>query len=818
MNDLLSGSDLSASPEFATPDRALVFEVIGPVANFVEAARTLGLEWLTEDYEAIPGEDDEESEYLEEEESGTSFLYVTMPSLDGLRRLLALWRRYSKGGAKPDDAKEWWTLFGYLSDIRTWSARDRIDPAIQAFVDRSIELYPDRPIKIELDLWFRENEDLRNEAYTYLVALLEGVDGRLLDFVTIEPIKYQAALVEVPASQARALQAYTGPIADADPVMTVRPQSLFASREREASATPVPDRVPPVMLDGRPAIAALLDGYPIQNHKMLANRVDVEEVDIGGANVPVMRRYHGTAMASLILHGDLAKNEPSLTRALKIVPILAAPQGLHGECTPPDKLPIAMVYRAVLALVTGWKGASPKGEHVVIFNHSVCDQQGAFARRPSAWAKLLDYLSHEYRLLFVVSAGNILDPFRIDTYKNCDDFACADEIERQIVLLRCLEQAKGTRQLLNPAEAVNALTVGAMHFDGEPEIPDGHVNPFANIGVTNLCSAVGLGVNRAIKPDLIEAGGRQLAASELVDSVVSVWGTDLGLVGQLSATADPFGGDTTKLGYSTGTSNAAALVTRSAIRIADTVEALFSDNEQNWLNEPTRAVVLKVLLAHGCAWGQTGALLDQTYPPIERKCWQRRREAISRFIGYGRADIHRIITADGSRITLLADDVIAHNDRHEYSIPIPRAMINNKEVRRVIMTLAWSSPIDPSSMRYRGFSLELVDESGKRKFWSGVKPVLQPSPDAGRRGTLQHIILEDKKLIASTDTGNFVVNVQARAALATFDKQKVPYALAITVEMAQSVRSDLFADVEARVRKKVAERVRERPRSKVRVG
>ncbi|MGQ3046351.1 MAG: S8 family peptidase [Niveispirillum sp.] len=796
--DLLGGADLSARPAEASPDRALVFEVIGPVANFVQAARNVGLEWLAEEYDSPSAEDDNDSEYIEEESTSETLLYVTMPSIAGLQRVLALWNRFIRNEPKPSDGREWWALFGYLNNVRTWSAQDRVDPAVEAYVERMLERYPERPVRLELDLWFREDEELRARARDYVDALMESVSGRVLDFATIPPICYQAALVELPGYQARMLRQYRGPLADADRVMRVKPQSLYLSGERQPIPTTLDERDPPDEPDNRRAIVALLDGYPIQNHHLLANRVDIEEVDVTGEMSPVARRFHGTAMASLILHGDLGHGEPPTDRILKIVPILAAPQGLHQECTPLERLPVAMVYRAVTALMEGLDGGPPLGNEVVIINHSVCDQEAPFARRASPWAKLLDYLSHEHKLLFVVSAGNSNSPFEIDTYVDCDDFENADAIERQLVLLRAIERAKGTRLILSPAESINSVTVGAIHEDSSTGCPAGHVDPFVPIGVTNLTSGVGLGFNRAIKPDLVEAGGRQMAMSETAEGTVSVWAREHGDAGQLTAIPDTNGGTNTKTGRSTGTSNAAALVTRAALKVADVVEELFSQDGQDWVRLPTRAVVLKALLVHSCSWGSVGKLLNNLY----NGNWQRKREAISRFLGYGRPDHSRIMRGDGSRITLLADDIITPDLLHEYKIPIPRAMVGNRELRRVTMTLAWSTPTDPGSRRYRGVLAEIVDRNGKRDFWDGVGSTLQPHPFAGRRGTLQHLVLEGKKLIRSLEEGAFFVGVQARADLPLFAAAKVPYALAITLELAQPVRDDLFADVEARVRLK----------------
>lgn len=813
MSDILAGTDVSDDPSRASPDRALVLEVIGPVADFVGAARAAGLEWLAEDVAPLDLEDD--SEY---DEQDRNLLYVTMPTLAGLNRMLALWRRYARGDDRPSDAREWWRLFGYLADVRTWSARDRVDPVVQRHIERILRADPGLRIRLELDLWYRRDAALRDAARTSLGDLMRTIGGTVLDFAVIPEIEYQAALVELPGVKALELAGLEGPLADADPVMRIRAQSLYASDgpDDDGSAIDAPAEPPPP--DGRPPIVALLDGHPVQNHVLLGTRVDVVEVDVAGSEVPVARRMHGTAMASLILHGDLGAPLPELGRRLRIVPILAAPAGLDVECTPLDRLPIPLVNRAVKALADGLDGAAPLGARVVVLNHSVCDQHGAFAGRASPWAKLLDHLAHEHRLLFVVSAGNVREAFEMDTYADSDEFAGGDRDERQVSLLRSIERAKGTRLMLSPAESINALTVGALHEDEADGAPVGLVDPFDQAsGVTNLASSVGLGVNRGMKPDVVEAGGRQLAASDDADGVLTVWAAEHPDVGQRVAVPDRQG-RLDRLARTTGTSNAAALVTRAAVRAADAVEALFARDGQDWGTARTRAVVLKTLVVHGCAWGATFDLLDAIYPPAAPKRWARRREAISRFLGYGRPAMDRILSEAGHRATLLADDEIGHDERHSYRIPIPRAMIGNRELRRVVLTLAWSSPIDPGSTRYRGFALDIVNAEGKRAFWRGVGAVGQPHPDAARRGTVQHLVLEGENMVRADADGAFLVCVQARAALPAFEDETVPYALAVTLEMGQPIRQDLREDVLGRIRARTSVRppvgVRDRVRGR----
>lgn len=828
---VLAGADLKNSPAEVAPDRALVFEVIGPlstVTKFIQAARETGFDWLGEDYDLTQHEDEDDEGNVAAADDGEgvdadqSVLYVTMPSINGLQKIVALWKRFTGREPKPSGPDgEWWDLFKYLSDVRPWSAKDRVDPALDRYVERMVRQQPDKPIRLELDLWYRSDPKLRANAQTYVEALLKVIDGKLLDFATIEPIHYQAALVEIPIAQAEMLSSVAGPIAEADGVMRVRPQSFYEATTMDGDVTLSSDEIAGAVARHKPAVAALLDGYPVENHVHLSGRLDVQEVDVAAASVPVARRRHGTSMASLIVHGDLGLPGGAIDRPLKVVPILAAPQNMTVECTPPGVLPIKMVYRAVTALMEGIDGKSAQGEGVVIINHSICDREAPYARKPTYWAKLLDYLSHEYRLLFVVSAGNCYEPFAVDTYADVAAFQNADPIERQVAILRCVENAKGKRVILSPAESMNSLTVGAVHDDQAGACPPGLAEPYDKVsGVPNLSSSVGLGINRAIKPDLVEAGGRQLVRVNLKNGAMSAWAFEHQDVGQLAAVPDPAGLRDDRTGRSTGTSNAAALVTRAAIRMAGVAEDLFEEVNQSWVDSQTRAVVLKALVAHGCHWGQTGELLHGLYPGH----WQKKREAVSRAIGYGRADYDRIVTAGGNRITLLADDLIGRDESHQYKLPIPRAMIANREIRRITMTLAWSSPIDPITNRYRGVMVELVDAKGKRKFWDGLEGITDangskiptgPVATATRRGTLQHLAFQGKKLIRAAGTGEIIVGVQARVDLAAFAKEKVPYALAVTLEMAQPVRQDLNADVAARVRLKRVE-VPARPRTRVR--
>jgi hypothetical protein len=122
-------------------------------------------------------------------------------------------------------------------------------------------------------------------------------------------------------------------------------------------------------------------------------------------------------------------------------------------------------------------------------------------------------------------------------------------------------------------------------------------------------------------------------------------------------------------------------------------------------------------------------------------------------------------------------------------------MIRSREIRRITMTLTWMPPMHPTSIAYRGVHLDVVDQEGRRKFWRGVQTVMQPHPDDMRRGTCAHFVLEGSNSTPFVDSSGLFIGVQARALSKHFEESMVPYAMAVTLEVAPTVREDIYASV-----------------------
>lgn len=827
LSDVLDRTDIKVAddPSALAPERALVMEIIGSPTRFENAARKIGLEWLAEEVAMLRGvsyfdpgaeplDEDDETDAHEADASPSATgdvllddvypadempgsIYLGMPTKASFEKLRSLWDRYKSGKAPPENHGDWWKLFGLLHVLRPWGAEDRIGEATRRRLRDDRYRGRGEDLRLEIDLWYRVDAARRDEASADFRAAVLALGGSILDEFRIDEIRYHSVLVNLPGDAVDAIVERTGPLALDDDVMTIRPQNGFRFTIQE----PVSQRSPDADDDGDPdgaSIGAMLDGYPVENHVRLRNRLDIVELDVADSMAPVKKRFHGTAMASLIVCGDLHDGDARLRRRLKVVPVLM-PDG-DIETTPKDKLALRMIHRAVVDLKEGTGGRDPSGRDVVIINHSICDEAFGFAGSISPWGRLLDHLAWKYRVLFVVSAGNINDTFELPNYPTAIDMRKATPEHRRAEMLRGIDAAKSMRTMFSPAESVNALTVAAAHRDGSTAtLPASKTDPYGDVAAPILGSGLGHGFNRSVKPDVMLPGGRQVA-HPTEGPILRVHGREFAdHVGQKVAMPDVTLGRLDFTRMSAGTSNAAALATRTGMLIGDVLGESFKDATVPWYRRPTAPCILKALIAHGAGWGDLGRDMSDVHAPAGHP--NRRKEAVSRAMGYGSVDPERVIGAAGNMVTLLGEDSIAKGERHMWRVPLPDELQSFAEFRRIVVTLAWLTPVKSNSSQYRTVGLSLHSASGKSDIWEGVRRVgHQPAIGFSRRGTLIHSVYEDERKAVPFPIGSdFEINVQAASKMPGMSGVLVPYALAVTIEVANTVRTDIADSVRKRV-------------------
>ena len=438
-----------------------MFEVAGSIGDFHQlVGRTQGLEFLADEEREFDPDDDffevdtrrgREGQPRTDKPVGGR-LYLAMPDVGALRELIRLWNTWRSEEDLPYGHTQWRDVFAGLRDIRPWGPVDRI-------ADETIEFWRDdlggessEPVRIEAELWFYERAERRAAAWRRMEEAVAAAGGSVVHHAVIEDIRYEAAPIDLPRSEVERLVARDEiHLAICDDIMFLRPQSSLDIPERgdetESGAGLTVD--PP---DDRPPVAALIDGMPVQNHQLLAGRLDVDDPDNLEEMSVLSGREHGTAMASLILHGDRNLGERPLSRRIHLRPILYAPENGRREEPSRDRLLVDVLYRAIRRMKEGEGAGEATAPDVFLVNLSLGDPRRPFSGPMSPWAKLLDYLAESYGILFLVSAGNVTSPLPVSAFSDWTSFEDADPEDRERAVLQALADNRAWRMLLSPAE------------------------------------------------------------------------------------------------------------------------------------------------------------------------------------------------------------------------------------------------------------------------------------------------------------------------------------------------------------------------------
>lgn len=396
----LSFQDLQTTVAGAEPEQVIVLETLTDAVQDVAkaAARIPGLEWLAErDIDDVAPEYGFENE-KKRDETVPRRLYALMSNQRAMDQLLMLWREWTQNPTRrlKYGFGPFKHVFELLRDVRRWGPEDRIaHTGVLECWREAVAL--GAMTTFEVEFWFRSDLARRQQAYGEVERLVQELGGQCLDHATIPEIIYHAALVEMPG---RVVQQFLADIATGAYPLLLRSQGVLFFRARAQSAfglrpvEPIPFELEERLReqrgpDGDP-IVAVLDGLPLENHAALGGRIVVDDPDDHRARYEVAQQQHGTAMASLVIHGDLHDDGPALQQKVYVRPVLL-PEPFQGtrEITPPNRLLVDLIHRAVRRLFEGDGEQPPVAPTVQIISLSLGDPTQPFDREMSPSAASL---------------------------------------------------------------------------------------------------------------------------------------------------------------------------------------------------------------------------------------------------------------------------------------------------------------------------------------------------------------------------------------------------------------------------------------------
>jgi len=518
---------------------------------------------------------------------------------------------------------------------------------------------------------------------------------------------------------------------------------------------------------GAPGVVVLDSGLTT-NHPLVAPAVGDSQSfvpELGADD----EHGHGTIVGGLALYGDLE----ALASSGVFTPVLRLFSGriTDGQNENSSGFTEKHIEEAVRYFSSNY-GCK-------IFNLSFGDTRRPFeGGHVRGLAAVLDSLTRQYGVLFVVSAGN---------FSGSEVLPEDWRAEYPHYLLD--EQAR----LLDPAPALNVLTVGSLARYEVPRMGQNFPNDpsyqaIARRDQPSPFSRCGPGPNGAIKPDVVEYGGNEYV--DLRTRRPAPRGkTELGEIG---FSRDFAGGKLFCI--DSGTSFAAPKITHLAGRLL----LEYPDASPNLL----RALIVS----------------HSRHPEAAVELLEKDEEKLYRLLGYGLPDGGAALFSSERNVTLIREDRLGENQHHFYRIPLPDDFLRPpaRRARRITVALAHTPRVRRTRLEYRTSnfrfrvvrhgSLDEVVKTFRRAPSTEQEDLIpevghfRPTGQQRSRGTVQAATWEVKQVDSRwKDQDLFVVLTRTVPLWARDLSAEEAYALVVVIEDRSAEQVRYYTQISQRV-------------------
>lgn len=807
---------LSLKPEGFFTEYIVVFEVAGSIDEFYKAIKEVpGMFFLKEQLEEFEPDEDF---YKGDIEKYKGRIFVSMVNKKSIDEIIRLWKIFEKNREATFDSglAKFKDLFKKLKSVRPYSVEDRLeDTGMHRYLEGIREMGEDS-VRFEVEFTYPGSKQRRDIAFEEFRTLIQEVGGSIIEGskVDLMAIRYFACLADAPTSAFENITNQTSVrFLRASNVLYFRPpgQAKVSLESNETIEFKSEFRAEEPFGD---PFVALFDGLPLENHELLRGRLIVDDPDGFASKYIAGSRIHGTAVASAICHGDLNGQKQSLLRPIYARPVMQY-NGFNGEEFPQDRLLIDLLHSAIVRMVKGTHQEAPVAPRVKVVNLSLGDGYRPFRKEMSSWAKFLDWASYEYNLLFIVSAGNFSDPikFNIDPA----EFRNPISAEGKKSFLEQMLNQDFNRKILSPAESINSLTVGALNKDmAEIDLSDpmffARINLTDDHGYLAPYSRFGWGMNDSVKPDILMPGGRvfmrRAPADRATDHVNLLFGPNGNDQAPGVLVASPgVEGDSNRVSFQFGTTFSAAQTTHLAGNLMEILVQLNQESDPSQqIHESYFPVLVKALITHGANLGENYSLfreLIERFPSVANNQIKARTVA---YTGYGEVNEDRVLYCTAHRVTLIGVGELTWNEAqsaHLFKFPLPASISSQVIQKRLVTTLAWFSPCNVWSNKYRIAHLYLSNFRNNEDITldDGMYDFKKTS-----RGTLQHQVYEGTRADAFIEGGNMLVKVNCRKDASDSELKfwkRIKYGLAVTLEIPETVDVDIYEEIKAAIQTQV---------------
>jgi len=801
--------ELKTDPLGIVPERALVFVTASAIQNFIKAAEKAGLTVISEIEHELEVPDsfsppNQEGKYA-------PMLYATMPTLSSIKQLLSLWQAYSTGQTLPTGFTPWRDLFDLLVEIRVWGPEDRLPVSSRQMIEENLPFDDSDSVKLELEILPVLNTDKRVAWSNSARNRVTQLGGKVVDSSSISEhgFIYEALLIELTALAVKEMLNNPHDInglATVEGIQLILPQTIAQSPKTDTDQVSTLDNLEHRYDPESPIRCAVLDGTVVAAHPILDGGVEIEDINDLVRLSEVNNRYHATSMASLVLRGDLSADGIPLDDARVLnVPVLIDDQ--NNQATSPDtRLFVDVIHSTLIKL---FSSEEPIEHNIFVINISIGIPSERYAGRISALARLLDWWSYTYGVLFVISAGNIMDDLILTGITNAE-FESATDQQKQSIIRKALRDFSYNRTLLAPAESINGLTVGALSEDLSLESRE-TVNAVRFEGehssVTAISSAHGPGKSRTVKPDIVTSGG-------IHEYTLYPAGNDSRLRIRPNSNINGLFVASPELGIgastyrSRGTSCATALTTRAILQASSALTGEDGPYQGEELARQDIALLTRALAVNSASWTHDAIVLYEEEKLIHGSHSSfKSKEQVAKYYGFGALSHQLMQECSEYQTTLIGLGTLNKDQAKIFDLPLPPSLSGERIGRNFRVTIAWFSPIDSVGSRYKMASLEAFcgDEvnSQDNEWGLGLKS-LHLDEKISSKGSVWSRRLQHKRLEAPTfdEEATIPIRVQCRdSANGSLNPDlDIRFAIVVSLEVENTAEYDIYQEITDKVR------------------
>lgn len=472
---------------------------------------------------------------------------------------------------------------------------------------------------------------------------------------------------------------------------------------------------------------------------------------------------HGTQVAGVALYGNIHKciDDRSFNPKIWIFSAKVMFKGEYGAATyDEEELLEHQLEEAVRRIVRGYPNCK-------VINLSLGDSAKRMyeGRRQFNLAALVDELSKELGVIFVVSAGN-------------NDFDALDNYPDYL-----LDETTDRAKIINPATSAFALTVGALSRHPTTEVLSGYQEDYPS-----PITRVGPGYKGMTKPELVEDGGGGFGEESDVITINPNWIREGRVFTLVSGTSF------------------------SAPKVSNYIARLINKYPQKSHN------LIKALLISSAS-----IPLERPDPLSKMDISTGDAKNLLKIYGYGKPDLEKAIYSGDNRVLLVRENAIKPDNIHVYPVYLPKEFIEDTGDRQISVTLVFDPPVNTNRVDYLGTIIEIhlvkntaveevikaygtisIDTEEKEIIPEKIKKneiMLWPGVNSRKKGVHQKGIIEYKKRPGIDGNQPLVLVVICQKRWVRDENYEQSYAVVVSIE--HSKRIDLYNQIRLRNRERV---------------